>query len=698
MGTLMPKPTVLVVTSDSKDRSTLERLLSAEGYSPVFASDVKAARQAMTDAPPELTLCSAQMAGATPLEFLRALRREDRDSQVIVLVSKADEALRERALEAQADELLTTPVDAIDLRAKLSLLARLRRVRGLDLEHSDADTLVDHCPAAWILVGRDLIVRRANRAMAKLLAAGGSGRLEGSSLTEVAGEDPSALHDVIARAFESDGGGSVELEVHRRDGRTFAAVIEASRTPGAAELVQVVMSDISELRRYQSELERSAYTDALTGLPNRGLLNDRLQVAVFDAMRSNEGVAVLVVNLDRFHLLNDAFGFEEGNRILTTMGLTLTNLIRPDETAARLGGGEFALVLRGFHNSQQIVTRCKSILGELTKPMHIQDRPVTITPSIGVALFPHDTTVPSELLRDASIAARRAHAAGGNTVRYYAPDMETRSHLRVDIETRLRQAMLKNELRLNYQPKVSLGSQMVCGAEALLRWTDADRGAIPPNEFIPIAEETDLILGLGAWVIQRVCHILAERSNLGYIDLPISVNVSARQFAEQDVPELVQNALAASGANPELLHIEITEGLLLNDSGRTIHSLTSLRDLGLKLALDDFGTGYSSLRYLKKLPLDYVKIDQCFVRGMQEDDRDQAMVETIVKMSHRLGFRVIAEGVESAWQARFLQEVGCDEAQGYLFEKPMAEDEFMCLVPVSLAPTRRRQTLLRSVV
>ncbi len=695
----MPKPTVLVVTNDLRDRTTLEELLSAEGYAPVFVSEMSAARQAMAETPPELTLCAARMPGTPPLEFLRSLRREDRESQVVVLVDKADEGLRERALEAQADDLLMTPIDAIDLRAKLSLLARLRRLRGLDLERSDADALVEHSPAAWLLVSRDLVVRRANRAMAKLLAAGGSGRLVGSSLTQLAGRDESLLHDMIAGAFDSDAGqGSIELEVQRRDGRTFSAVIEASRCPGVEELVQVVMNDVSELRRYQSELERSAYTDALTGLPNRGLLNDRLQVAVFDAMRSNEGVAVLVVNLDRFHLLNDAFGFEEGNRILTTMGQTLIALTRPDETAARLGGGEFALVLRGFHNSQQIVTRCKSILGELTKPMNIQDRPVTITPSIGVALFPHDTTVPSELLRDASIASRRANAAGGNTVRYYAPDMETRSHLRVDIETRLRQAMLKNELRLNYQPKVSLGSQMVCGAEALLRWTDADRGAIPPNEFIPIAEETDLILGLGAWVIQRVCHILAERSSLGYIDLPISVNVSARQFAEQDVPELVQNALAASGANPELLHIEITEGLLLNDSGRTIHSLTSLRDLGLKLALDDFGTGYSSLRYLKKLPLDYVKIDQCFVRGMQEDDRDQAMVETIVKMSHRLGFRVIAEGVESAWQARFLQEVGCDEAQGYLFERPMAEEEFMCLVPVLLAPTRRRQTLLRSVV
>ena len=432
---------------------------------------------------------------------------------------------------------------------------------------------------------------------------------------------------------------------------------------------------------------------------NRALYDDRLQMAVYDALRSNEGVAALVIDASRIMLGSGASSEPSIEEAILGIGEHLASVVRPDETVARLDARRFGVVLRGFSNAQQIVTRCNHVMGALKPPRAPSSS--TLAASMGVAVFPRDSTSAPELLRLATEAcASAASQAAPSAIRYQAPEMEARSQLRGDLEANLREAMNQQRLRLHYQPKVSLGSKMVSGAEALLRWNDAVRGAIPPNEFIPVAEETDLILGLGSWVLDRACGALAERTRLGYEEIPVSINVSTRQFQQQDVPELVQRALDRSGVDPSLLQLEITEGLLVGDTGRMLHCLSYLRDMGLKLALDDFGRGYSSLDRLKTLPLDYVKIDQSFIRGMQEDDRDQAVVESIVRMSHRLGFRVIAEGVENAWQAAFLTDIGCDEAQGYLFRRPMAEEEFTCLKPRTawsksdvdldlMAPTRR---------
>ena len=420
---------------------------------------------------------------------------------------------------------------------------------------------------------------------------------------------------------------------------------------------------------------------------NRALYDDRLQMAVFDALRSNEGVATLVIDASRIMVRGGNPAEQSIEPAVLEVGEHLASVVRPDETVGRLDARRFAIVLRGFSNAQQIVTRCNHVMGALKPPR--QPTTSTLAASMGVAVFPRDSTSAPELLRLATEACTSAAAQTAPfTIRYHAPEMEVRSQLRGDLEANLRDAMKLKRMRLHYQPKISLGSKMVSGAEALLRWTDAVRGAIPPNEFIPVAEETDLILGLGSWVLDRACNTLAERARLGYEEIPVSINVSTRQFLQQDVPELVQQALERSGVDPSLLHLEITEGLLVGDTGRMLHCLSYLRDMGLKLALDDFGRGYSSLDRLKTLPLDYVKIDQSFIRGMQEDDRDQAVVESIVRLSHRLGFRVIAEGVENAWQAGFLTELGCDEAQGYFFERPMAEEEFTCLMPRKAWSTR----------
>ncbi len=436
-------------------------------------------------------------------------------------------------------------------------------------------------------------------------------------------------------------------------------------------------------------LQRDCLYDPNTGLPGPLLLADRLQVAVAGAMRAGAGIAVLVIRPDRLELLDASFGASVRDRVVAATAARLRAAVRPDETVALMQDGGFAVVLTGFENAQQIVTKAQTILSDIGKPSSIDGRHVRVTAALGVAVFPRDATVPEELLGAAMAAADAASCSGGNAIRYHAPDMEARSLMRLDIELRLRKAMKRSELTLDYQTKCSLASGVVSGAEALLRWLDAERGAISPRDFIPVAEETDLILGLGSWVIKRACAMLQERSRQGLPEVPIAVNMSVRQFVEQDVAELVRAALEETGVDPQLLQLEVTESLLSRDSGRALHTLFALKEMGVCLSLDDFGSGYFSLRELKHLPLDSLKIDPSFVRGMRSDDRDQAVVEAIVRTGHRLGFRVIAEGVETAWEADRLRDLGCDEAQGYFFQRPMPEQEFAKLIP---APHSTRLT------
>jgi diguanylate cyclase (GGDEF)-like protein len=686
-GNAVPKSTVLLLGSEADTEATLRSHLRTMGYQVETAVTLEDADLVLAGARPAAILVDASL-GEDGVLSVMEWRRERCGSCPVVLGSRESErAVRESAALAGVDEMLRIPIDPAELYVRMSSLTRVAATASVEAERARFETLLDQQPVAWLMVGEHLEIERANRAMVHLLAAGGPGRLWGVPFSALSEEGAELLGSMLQH-----NGCDVEFEVPllRRDGKPIHASLSARRLRGERETkIQVVIRDVSEAVHYQRDLEREVFGDSTTHLPNRALLLDRLQMALSEAMRVREGAAVAVIGVDRLSVFKDAFGAEASSEILVGFVDVLRRTIRPDETAARIGPGEFALVLRGFENSHQLVTRCRSILESLARPMKVMGHTSPMNPSIGVACFPRDSTVPEELLRDAGIACRSARAEGGGLVRFHAPDMEARSQQRLDLERRLRRAMQDDSLALHYQPKVSLGSRIVCGAEALLRWTDADRGAVPPNELIPLAEETDLILGLGEWVVRRVCGVLSERTRLGFSDVPIAINVSARQFQAVDVPALIQRALSDSRVNPELLHVEITEGLLLHDSGRTLHDLAALRSMGVKIALDDFGHGYHSLRALKKLPLDFVKIDDQFIRGIQEDDRDQAIVESVVRMSHRLGFRVVAEGVETASQAKFLQEVGCDEAQGYYFARPIDEPAFSRFMPCSGQPARR---------
>ncbi|MBT9513041.1 MAG: EAL domain-containing protein [Acidovorax sp.] len=434
--------------------------------------------------------------------------------------------------------------------------------------------------------------------------------------------------------------------------------------------------DITERKQVESQIERLAFYDSLTGLPNRRLLVDRLQHATLAVARSAAQGALLFIDLDNFKDLNDTLGHDTGDQLLLQVAQRLKACVREVDTVARFGGDEFVVLVEGLspdadHASAEAALVASHIATTLGKPYALGDASHHSTPSIGIALFGQQTVSVDELLKHADLAMYQAKAAGRNTQRFFDPDMQAAVSTRSALEADLRRGLQENELVLYYQPVVD-GKGRLQGAEALVRWRHPRRGMVSPAEFIPLAEQTGLILPLGQWVLEAACAQLVawSRSSLTR-QFFLSVNVSVRQFRQPDFVEQVLGALDATGANPERLKLELTESLLMADVEDIIARMEHLRRYGVGFSLDDFGTGYSSLSYLKRLPLDQLKIDQSFVRDLQTDPNDAAIVRTILALADSLDLAVVAEGVETTGQLEFLQRYGCKSFQGYLFGRPM---------------------------
>ena len=439
--------------------------------------------------------------------------------------------------------------------------------------------------------------------------------------------------------------------------------------------------DITERKATDEEIKRLAFYDSLTHLPNRRLLHDRLKHALASSTRSGKPVAVLFIDLDNFKTLNDTLGHHVGDLLLQQVAERLTSCVREGDTVARLGGDEFVVVLEDLSNAlYEAATHAESvgekILAALDQPYDLAGHPCASTPSIGIALFADPETTIDELMKRADVAMYQAKDAGRNTLRFFDPEMQAAVAARVALEADLREGMELAQLLLHYQVQVD-GAGRVTGAEALVRWQHPQRGLVSPAEFIPLAEETGLILPLGDWVLATACHqLVAWARQPATAHLTLAVNVSARQFRRKDFVRQVRTILESSGANPHKLKLELTESLLLEDVEDIIAKMNVLKALGVSFSLDDFGTGYSSLSYLKRLPLDQLKIDQSFVRDILTDPNDAAIARTIVALAQSLGLSVIAEGVETEAQREFLASAGCHACQGYLFGRPLPTDAF----------------------
>ncbi|WIV98370.1 putative bifunctional diguanylate cyclase/phosphodiesterase [Kinneretia aquatilis] len=438
-----------------------------------------------------------------------------------------------------------------------------------------------------------------------------------------------------------------------------------------AQLCSVALKHDEHLR----QIERLAYFDGVTGLPNRSLFHDRLGQALPVAMLSGSPAALLLLDLDRFKTVNDSYGHATGDEVLRQVAARLQACLREADTLARFGGDEFVAWLPGCSGSQAMQVADK-LLAALQPPLQLPNQaPLLISASIGISCFPEDGQDPELLFKNADIAMYEAKRAGRNCARFFLPAMNQALDERVALEGALRQALSTQALRLHYQPKLRLSDRAVVGAEALLRWTDPQRGAVPPDKFIPVAEECGLVNALDAWVLEAACEQLARWREQGVAIRAVSVNVSPTRFQQDDVAAHVASLLARHGLRPEQLTLEVTERLLLDHDPRTAGQLAKLFAMGVRLSLDDFGTGYSSLGYLKRLPVSELKLDRSFVRDLETDADDRALASAVLGIGRALGLAVVAEGVETEGQRQILIELGCEEAQGYCFGRPMPPAE-----------------------
>lgn len=469
-----------------------------------------------------------------------------------------------------------------------------------------------------------------------------------------------------------------EVVNRRKDGSLFTVQETITPLRGADDEIThfvAVHEDITARKAAEGRIRQMALYDFLTGLPNRALFERRLTEAMAGGDGGGHGVAVLFIDLDRFKTINDTLGHRVGDELLKAVGQRLRECTRERDTVARFGGDEFAVVLSDLQGADEAAAAATRILDAAAQPYQIAGREVFVTVSIGIALFPGDTTDAASALRDADVAMYRAKDLGRNRYQFHSADLSEAVSARFDLESDLRAALRDDELRLYYQPQVSLLTGKIVGIEALIRWQHPLLGLLAPHDFLPIAEETGLIVPMGEWVLREACRQNKDWQDAGVASVRMAVNLSARQLRQGDLLGTVERTLLETGMEPRFLEIEVTETVLLQDTQRAMEEFTHLKALGVGLAIDDFGTGYSSPAHARQLPIDRLKIDQSFVKPMPKSSRDTAIVRAIVMVGHELGFTIVAEGVETPEQAAALRALGCDEAQGYLYCHPLPADE-----------------------
>jgi diguanylate cyclase (GGDEF)-like protein/PAS domain S-box-containing protein len=519
-------------------------------------------------------------------------------------------------------------------------------------------------------------------------------RVTGYSAAEVLGRNCRFLqaHDTqqqglenIRRALREKTEGHAVVRNFRKDGRMFwnkLFIAPVHDDTGEVTHFIGIQTDITESQNYQEQIEHKATHDELTGLPNRNLLRDRFRQAVSFAARHDQAVAVAFLDLDHFKFINDSLGHTAGDQVLRTIARRLTSFLREGDTVARVGGDEFVLVLSSPQGGDRIPEVVRRILTSIAEPLAMEGREFQISSSMGISVSPQDGTDFDTLLKNADIAMYRAKEHGRNTFAFFSSDMNRQISERMSLESALRRALDRQEFRLHYQPRVHLPSGRITGAEALIRWEQPELGDIAPSRFIPLAEDLGLIDVIGNWVLRSACGQAQAWSEAGLPPIVVAVNLSVRQLLQDDIVEQVKAVLRETGLDPRRLELEITESAMMREPQRTGRALAALHELGISTAIDDFGTAYSSLNYLKLFKIDCLKIDQSFVRGLPQDRDDSGITRAIVAMGRSLNLRLIAEGIERDEQHAFLEAIGCEEGQGYLFSKAVAPDEMARLLAI----------------
>jgi diguanylate cyclase (GGDEF)-like protein/PAS domain S-box-containing protein len=535
-------------------------------------------------------------------------------------------------------------------------------------------TLAETAPCAIMILQGDE-VRFANSA-ARELSGHGETFLGRKIWDVIHPSDREVVRRQIAEGLAGRPSGRYEVRVVTGNGQERWAELSSGMTrfEGRPGLV-LAGFDVSERKAAEARIRTLAYHDPLTGLPNRLLFDDRLQMAIADAHRRGQRLAVVFLDLDHFKHINDSLGHKAGDEVLQVIAHRVREALRTGDTVARLGGDEFVLLLTGLRAPEEAAVVAQKVLEIVRAPVHLSGRDFFITGSIGICVFPDDGQDAEALLKNADTAVYRAKERGRDNCQLFTPIMHTAAVERLEIESGLRQAMGRGELLLHYQPILDLRRQEVCGVEALLRWNHPVRGLVSAPEFIPVAESSNLIVPLGLWTLRTALQEVRRWQEITTPDLTVAVNLAARHFQQPDLVDHIAAALAEAGVTAQCLVVEITETQTMQNAAATARTLARLKDLGVRIAIDDFGTGYSSLSYLKHLPIHSLKIDRSFVADITQGQGDAAIARAIIMLAHTLQLTVVAEGVETAEQLQFLEKAECDMAQGFLYSRPLSESD-----------------------
>jgi diguanylate cyclase (GGDEF)-like protein/PAS domain S-box-containing protein len=696
---------VVVVDDRTTNRKILGRLARTleAGIEALEFDNPSSALAAMKYRLPDLIITDFNMPGMDGAEFVKHCREELADPEVpiIVITAYEDRDFRYRALEAGATDFLLSPIDHREFRTRtINLLTLGRQQRSIrqrahllasELDRAlkqKAETLlrseeklrrlIDTVPALIIesdAAGRCLLAN----SFCRTLTLGAEGAME--TVEGLFGPAYWRRHGPLDRSVLETGQALPAFEEEVTDSLGRQRVLLTTKTPlpsedGRDNAVVTVSVDITDRKESEERLVYQANYDYVTGLPNRLLALDRLAQGIVRARRNETSLAVLYVDLDGFKKVNDTVGHAVGDRLLVDVADRLTASIRSSDTVARLGGDEFLVILADLQVDHKPEAVVQTIIDEMNRAFYVAGHEFYVGASVGLTMFPQDGAPPDELVRHADAAMHRAKAAGGNAYRFFSRDMTEDAVRRVEMEALLRHVLERQELRLEYQPLADVRTGEIIGMEALVRWHSRELGIVPPDRFIPLAEETGLIVPIGQWILRTACQQAAAWQKQSRRPLRIGINVSYRQFVGTDFVGQVSDALAETGLPADCLELEITERLLMQDVRLALDFLSRLRRIGVRLAIDDFGTGYASIMYLKRFPFTTLKIDKVFVADATESSDGAALVTAIISMAHGLGLEVVAEGVEEEHQLDFLRRLGCNCFQGYLLSRPTEPKHF----------------------
>ena len=620
--------------------------------------------------------------------FLNIVHPDDRDSLMEALeraVEKGEAFSMDyhiqrldgerRAIHSYAKPIYGNTGKIVGIRGTLQDITQRKE---LEEKLSQSAAVFENTSEAVMIMDIDKKIISINRAFTDI-----TGYTEKDILTKRSSVLRSDRHDEefyesIWRRIYKNGNWQGELWSKRKDGDVFPqwtniSVVKDSE--GVVSSYVCVFSDISSIKESQNKLDYLAHHDPLTDLPNRLLFNARVEQSLASARRNKTLLAVLFLDLDHFKNINDTLGHPIGDLLLKEVSSRLIECVREEDIVSRLGGDEFSILLEEMHDPNFASIVARKIIGLLSKKYILDNHEVFVTCSVGISIFPNDGDDITTLLKNADSALYRAKDQGRNTYQYYTEELSIRAMERMMMENSLRYALERNELIVYYQPQVDLYSGHIIGMEALLRWQHPEIGLIPPNDFIPLAEETGLIIPIGEWVLRTACARLQSWIESGFPKMRMAVNLSSCQFNQRNLPEVISNILQETGLDPTLLEIELTERIVMSDAEKSVKMITDLKKLNIQLSIDDFGTGYSSLSYLKKFPIDRIKIDKSFVNNIISDSEDAAISQAIISMSHGMSLKTIAEGVETVEQLEFLRSRKCDEVQGFYFSKPLPETD-----------------------